>query len=311
MKIIAITPNKKRDYTTEMVLEGFFELGVEVAATDVGNGINHALSDDEILSIKDADFVVAFFGKVNGNLPPRYYLLNHLRKKFSIAYVDGSEWTCTGHRNKNQEIESIKNPRLRRGEPWVFEEMFKVSKAYFKRECYPEDRDKGIIPLPFCLSKRHILNDNKKDVDVMCVFGQQFTGLRKELMQYCENLRNRTNYKIVVSNSLNASDYVDVLSRSKIVIDAWGGGDNCDRFYEAIGAKSCCLYQQYNVVVENPFVDFEHAVSFNDMESFDNNLRLLLNDERKTKKIGNSGFIHATKHHSSIVRAKKIVEKMS
>jgi len=311
MKIIAITPNLKRDYTTEMILEGLIDLDVEIIASDSGNGITRSHSDHEILKINDANFVLAFFGKINGNKSPRYHLLNDLKKKYQIGYVDGSEWTFTGHKNKNQDIESLNDYKKRRGEPWIHESMFGLSKKYFKRECYPEDATRGIIPLPFCLSKRHILQDvHEKDIDLMCVFGHTQTGLRKQLMEYCQDLKSKTNYKIVVSDRLDHAEYLNNLKRSRIVIDSWGGGDNCDRFYEAIGAKACCLYQAYNTIIENPFIDNEHAISFENIEMFSNRLENLLTSKEKTKTIGEKGYEHALKYHTSIVRAKTIIENM-
>jgi hypothetical protein len=310
MKIIAITPDRKRDYTAEIVIDGFKKLGVEIIASDIGNGILDSFSESQILSVDDADFVVSFFGKIRDNNSPKYHLLDSLKNKFSIAYVDGSEWTYTGYQNKNQIINSLKNPRMRKGEPWINEKMRLLAKSYFKRECYQDDLESGIIPLPFALSDRHLIKNDDKDIDVMCVFGQNMTGLRKEVIEHCLMLKKVTNYNIVVSDNLDQNSYKNVISRSRIVIDAWGGGDNCDRFYEAIGARACCLYQKYNVIVENPFIDFKHAVSFEDMSSFADKLELLLKSEDMTFELGKSGFLHALEHHSSVNRAKTIIDSM-
>jgi hypothetical protein len=308
MKVIAITPNKKQDYTTELIIDGFKKSGVDIFATDVGNGIAKSFSDKEILSINDADFAVSFFGKVRDNSPPKYYLIDQLKSKFKIAYIDGSEWTFTGYQNKNQAINSLNNPQLRRGEPWINESMLNSCDAYFKRECYKEDLKKGIISLPFGLLDRHLCNNDNKDIDVMCVFGQHETGLRKEVTNYCSKLSK--SYNVVISNSLDQRKYKEIISRSKIVIDAWGGGDNCDRFWEAIGSGACCLYQKYNVVFENEFIDFKHAVSYTDINSFIEKLHFLLESTELTNSIGKSGKEHGLTHHTSFTRAKKVIERM-
>lgn len=310
MKVIAITPNKKQDYTTELVIEGLKELGVEIFATDVGNGITHAYTDDEILKIQNVDFVLAFFGKVRDNNPPKHYLLKKLKQKLPCAYVDGSEWTYTGYQNKNQLLESLSDPKKRRGEPWIHEDMLRLCDLYFKRECYPQDMQRGIIPLPFGLMKRHIIDVKEKDIDVFCVFGQHGTGLRKEVTEFCLKLKDASNYKIVVENSINPAEYKSLISRSRIVIDAWGGGDNCDRFYEAIGSSACCLYQKYNVIIDNPFVDYQHAVSYGDIDSFSNHLSVLLESTEASIQIGKNGLDHAIKWHTSFARAQKIVENI-
>ncbi|NBP00905.1 MAG: glycosyltransferase family 1 protein [Proteobacteria bacterium] len=311
MKIIAITPNKKRDYTTELVVDGLLNLGVEIIASDLGNGITKSFSDEEILKVNDANFVLAFFGKVRDNQSPKYYLLNSLKNKFKIAYIDGSEWTYTGYQMKDQMINSLVDPSKRRGHPWINHDMLNFCDLYFKRECYKQDLDLGIIPLLFGMTPRHLLNDEKKDIDVMCVFGQHSTGMRKEITNYCYDLKQKTNYNIVVSNSLNEKEYREVLSRSRIVIDAWGGGDNCDRFYEAIGAGACCLYQKYQIEFPDKFEDFVHAVSYDDMSSFSNNLNFLLKEKELSLKIGIAGKQHGLLYHTSINRAKTVIERMS
>lgn len=310
MKLIAITPDKKRDYTTELTLEGLRDLGCDVVASNSGNGIEKCASDETILNTKDAHGVLSFFGKVRDNNPPKYYLLRHLKDRYKIAHIDGSEWTSTGYPNKNQLSLSLENPLMRRGQPWLNEEMMLLSDFYFKRECYPEDLSRGIIPLPFCLSKRHLIERKDKDIDVMCVFGHLTTGLRSLAFKVCHQLREKTNYRIVVTDKLRYETYTDVLSRSRIVIDAWGGGDNCDRFYEAVGANACCLYQKYNVVVENPFKDFETAVSYWDEESFIDRLQSLLSSKDLCYKIANNGIQHAKEHHTASIRAKRILDKL-
>jgi hypothetical protein len=309
MKILAITPDRKRDYTAELTIEGLRDLGCEIVASDPGNGISIASSEDSILQERNADFVISFFGKVRDNRSPRYHLLKELREKYRHVHVDGSEWTFTGYPEQNQVSESLRVAARRRGNPWINEDMFDNCDAYFKRECYPQDVARGILPLPFSLSRRHMLETKEKDIDVMCVFGHTTTGLRSTAMRVCEKLKKETSYRIVVGSSLGPEEYRDVLSRSRIVIDAWGGGDTCDRFYEAMGAEACCLYQAYNVVVENPFEDNVNAVSYKDESSFEDNLMRLLSSKQESLRIGREGRRHAMQHHTTRHRAEKIIEK--
>lgn len=311
MKIIAITPDRKRDYTTEQTLEGLKELGCEILATDIGNGIENSFTDEQLLSRNDIDGVVAFFGKVRDNRPPRHYLAKILKDKFPLIYVDGSEWTCTGYPQKDQMKDSLSDAKKRRGEPWLHGEMLSIAKHYFKRECYPEDLKNNVIPHPFCLTKRHLMHSPNKDIDLMCVFGQTSTGMRQRVMDLCQSLKQQTNFKIVVESNLNSEQYREVVGRSRIIIDAWGGGDTCDRFYEAVGAGACCLYQKYNVVVQNPFEDMYSAVEYWDEKSFVDRVKLLLNSSDLCLRIGERGKQHALSYHTSQVRARKILQLLS
>ena len=311
MKIIAITPDRKRDYTTEQTLEGLKELGCEILATDVGNGVEISYTDENLLSRNDIDGVIAFFGKVRDNRPPRHYLAKMLKDKLPLIYVDGSEWTCTGYPMKDQVRDSLLDTRKRRGHPWLHEEMLSIAKHYFKRECYPEDLQSSIIPHPFCLTKRHLSHVPDKDIDLMCVFGQISTGMRQKVMDMCRSLREKTNYNIIVESNLQPEKYREVVSRSRIIVDAWGGGDTCDRFYEAVGAGACCLYQKYNVVVHNPFEDMHLAVEYWDEQSFIDRVKLLLNSKDLCLRIGDRGKQHALLHHTAQVRARKILQLLS
>ena len=307
MKILAITPDRKRDYTAEQTIEGLQLLGVEIEATGLGNGISSIIDDKRAVSCKDYDAVFCFFGKVRDNTPPKHYLLPYVQvPREKIVYIDGSEWTSTGYRSERQHDLSCLDPAIRRGEPWINLDMLKYCGHYLKRETYPVDLAQGIIPFPFSMSKRHLIDLTvTKDIDVMCVFGQNQTGLRRKVEDSCIRLSKMfPGKRFVVSSALRPEQYIDVLRRSRIVIDAWGGGDTCDRFYEAIGSKSCCLYQAYNVVNPDPYKDMDSAVEYRSVEEFEFKLSQLLSSDDLPARIGESGFDHAKKFHTTVSRAR-------
>lgn len=309
MKAVLVTPDAKRDYTTELVVEGLKEMGVQIFASARGNGIEVSSSEEDLIKeAVDSDVVLGFFGKVRDNKPPKNWLLPRLGHLSKRAFVDGSEWTYTGHPLPGQVERSLLDPALRRSEPWIDNGVMKHVSHYFKRETYPVDVASGIKPLPFGLSKRHILPEVEKDIDVFCVFGQVQTGLRREVLQCCKELAGSGGLNIVAAMGVDPASYRDMVARSRIVVDAWGGGDNCDRFYEAIGARACCLYQRYNVVVQNPYVDFETAVSYSTINEFRDRVRELLHDPRRTTTIGQMGYEHALKFHTAVHRAKFIID---
>ena len=312
MKIACITPDNKRDYTCEQILEGFASLGHQLIVSDPGNGINNfAMSDVEFLDAsKDADLLLIFFGKQRGNRSPRRYLANELGlPKEKIFYICGSEWSCTGWESGDQATASLSDPSRRRGEPWIDEEMFQKCGKYFKRECYPQDLIRGIIPLPFAMAKRHIMtNPINKDIDIFCSFGHTKTGMRREAIEVVQNFKKKVeqykNLNIVVKNGMSQEEYTNTLKRSRIVIDAFGGGDTNDRFWEGVGAQACVLYQRYNIVFPNPFEDWKQAVSWSNVSELANCIeRLAYGTE--ANQIGIRGFNHALQYHTVELRAKK------
>ena len=309
-KLLLITPDRKQDYLTELVIEGLQQLNCELYASDVGNGIAKSHLENDLLT-KRYDAAIAFFAKVRGNSNPKYHLLQNFVGKIPIAYVDGSEWTASGNPNTNQMNESLFNVSKRKGIPWINERMLQISTSYLKRECFESDANMGIIPLPFGLMNHHkIAVPAEKDIDLFCVFGQCNTGLRSHAMQKCNEIKQSTKYKVIVETNLPKTQYVELLSRSRIVIDAWGGGETCDRFYEALGAQACCLYQRYNVVIPKPFIDGLHAQSYDCAETFNDELIKLLENVALSNKIGKSGYDHALSYHTSIVRAKTVLSSL-
>lgn len=143
---------------------------------------------------------------------------------------------------------------------------------------------------------------------MFCSFGHEKTGLRKEVNAFMRKLRDDqdTKLKVVVKAGMSAEEYHDTLVRSKIVVDAWGGGDTTDRFWEGVGAGACVLYQRYNVVMPHPFIDFEHAVSFSSISELSNCLhRLVYSTEAKG--IGERGLAHALHYHTARHRAEEIL----
>ena len=314
MKIAAITPDRKRDYLAEMVLEGLMTLGHEVIVSDPGNGVSDSrLSDDEFASAADgADACLIFFGKVRGNSPPRRELAWRLGlPKSRIVYLDGAEWAANGWDSGDQARAALADPSRRRGEPWIDEEMFLRCGVYFKRECYPQDLERGVVPLPFAMCRRHIQDAVPKDIDVLCSFGHTKTGLRQEAIDVVEHFRRTmdpsSGLNIVVRSGMNVDDYREAIARSRIVIDAFGGGDTTDRFWEAVGARACVLYQRYNVVMPRPFVDWQHAVSWSSKGELSNHLhRLVYGSEAED--IGIEGHDHALRYHRASDRATQVVQ---
>jgi hypothetical protein len=311
MKIVAITPNKKQDYLTETVIEGFKHLNAKIIASDVGNGIEKSYDDQTLIDeSKDADYIIAFWGKVRDNNPPKHYLLDRINRWNRTAYVDGSEWSQTGYPEPNQLFNSqiLKIDSFRKGKNWINQHFLQKAAWYFKRECYKEDAQLGIYPLLFgFVDRMKVLQNENKDIDVFCGFGQDKDGLRKEAIAICDSFS--LDYNINISKNLSYSDYKQTLSKSLISIDAWGGGDCCARLWEIMGNGVCCLYQKYSVCFPN-MPEEKQALSFSTKEELKQKLEYLLSNKHEAKKIGEEGKKLVEKFHTSEARVISMLEIM-
>ncbi len=312
MKIIAITPNYKQDYLVETIIEGLKKLNCHIIATDLGNGIDRAYDDDDVRhEAKTADLVLAFFGKVRGNNPPKHYLLHHIDRWDITAYIDGSEWTCTANPYFGQVEKSRLDPSYRRGEPWNNNHMLKNCRWYFKRECYPQDVELGIVPLPFAIVDRMVHHGDAQRVnDVFCSLGQDITGLRKEAKQASIELVNE-GFNVFNQSGMQYGDYKKQLASSKIAIDAWGGGDCCARLWEIVGNRVCPAYQKYNIVIPHPFTDMENAIEYSSKEELKSKVQIALFDEKLLTHMTDECYEHAVKYHTSHARAQYMLDIIS
>ena len=62
MKIVAITPDRKHDAITQLIIDGMNDAGVNVIASDPGNSVINVYSEEDVIAHgKDADYIFAFF----------------------------------------------------------------------------------------------------------------------------------------------------------------------------------------------------------------------------------------------------------
>ena len=317
MKIAAVTPYKKSDYLAETIIEGLYQNGIELKCSCPGNGVseNDILSSDELIEYaKTADYVFAIWGKKKGIYPGvDYNLVKKINQPQKTVYIDGSEWNCHAQTYPNQVAMAKQNPQLRKGTPWINEDMYSYCNYYFKRECYPEDKKQGIIPLLFGavdknFSEYELLED--KTIDIFCSFGQVNDGLRLEATQICQKLKNE-GYNVVTESNLDYETFKKYILSSYISIDAWGGGDCCARLWEILANKSCAFMQEYNIEFPNNFTDGENIVKYNTKEELENKLRYYLNNKDKCLKIGKEGYKHLINYHTSKKRVEYILNKIN
>lgn len=324
MKIVAITPDRKLDAVCSVIIEGMNDDGVDVIATDPGNSVINVYSDDDVIRhSKDADYIFAFFGKVRGNRPPKYHLLNQINRPEITAYIDGSEWTATGYPdgdktvsapwgNVNSQVYEAKfNPKRCKGSPWIHDQMYAYCRWYFKRECYPEDEAMGLIPLNVgCQNKFFGEYDLEKDIDIFCSFGQLNNGLRYEINRVCERLKSE-GHNVVIAKGLEYQEYLKLINRSHISISSWGAGNSCMRMYENMANSSCCFAQRTEIAFIDKPKDEQHYVEYSSMSEFENKIKYYLENKDECLRIGKAGEDFVRKHHTGLARFQYMLKQLN
>ena len=334
MKISLITPSKKTDALAPVIIEGLYDLGIEIIASDPGNGVRpqDVKNDEDFIShAKDSDFIFVLWGKgpdsrwprSGTSRDPKYYLLDLINEPEKTAYIDGSEWTSTGHpetyeiipfpplpkMNLPRQIVEAKSDPLRcRGEPWINKEMFEKCRWYFKRECYPQDLESGIIPLNIACQKKFFGEiDIPKEIDIVCSFGQVYTGLRIEVQNICEKLQLE-GFKVKFIKGLGHQDYLRELSSSHISVSAWGAGNSCMRMWESMANKTCCFAQKTEILFPNKPLDGRHYVEYSTPEEFELKIRKYLQNKEDCIQVGKNGYNFVKNNHVGTSRIKYILD---
>lgn len=328
MKVIVIPPKHKYDCIANHFIEGLYDNGIDVIASDLGNSVRTAYSDDEILEhSKDADFIFYVFGK---GLSGKEYLIEQMNKPEITAYIDGSEWTYTGQLDSpTQEKEAKIDPSRHRGTPWIHEKMYNFCRWYFKSACYPEDQERGIIPFSVgCENKYFETYDSfgsyEKQIDVFISFGNMqtgSTGLRKEIVDLFQNGYKNTSCIITGGSGsgglgyrkgdMKPNDYYKTILQSYIVPSSWGGMLWSMREWEVLASGTLCFMQRPPILYATPKPkDGMHWVEYSDMNEFQEKLDYYISNKDLCVKIGNAGKEHALKYHTSKAKTRYVLDIM-
>ena len=295
MKVVAITPNGKQDYLAECIIEGLKELNVDILHTDAGNGLKGTNSDEYVVSHgQDADCILAFWSKSRAPAP-RYHLMDQL-SNLPVAYIDGSEYNYTGY--------------VKESHPWLWPMMLDRADFYFKRECRPQDLDKSVLPLPFATRVQdQIADDTFKDIDIFCAFGQNHMDpIRAELETFCNKWANQgMNIKV---GPCPAKEYQELTKRSRICVNAHGGGQDCMRFWEILGGGSSVFTQKLTIVVPMPFQHQKNIIEFTNLNEFHEHVSYYLTHPDALSELTRMGYQHMLKYHTTRARAQYMLGAM-
>lgn len=295
MKILVINPIKE-DYLATGIIEGFKKTNHEIYYTDKGNGVNETIDDQQFIShAKNCDYIFAIWGKskFNGVREPKFYLIDRVNGWHKTVYIDGSEYNYTGFPGKiNEQL----NP--------IFKEK---AKYYFKRECLPVHVKEGIIPLPFAVLDSYCNNTFfNKEIDVLCSYGQIDTGMRKESILVCKELK-KLGFNIKTESM---SDYYNTLKKTFITVDAFGGGECNARMWQIMANKSCLFAQKYNIVIPN-LKDGVHYISWNSKEELKDKIVYYLNNKSELEKIIHDSYENIISNHTSKKRVDYIFDSIN
>jgi len=320
MKIIVIVPRREEFLACE-VLKGLHRKGVELITTAPLTNIRDAYtktspvsigaedipdtkfySDNEIIEhAKSADYIFILWSKFatrnDFNFGGKLYLLDKIKAPEKTVFIDGSEYSWSGHIIANQSRKDISS--CTKGLPWINEEIRDLAKWYFKRETYADDiTENNIIPCPYPFRIEDRQQPKNRDIALLCAFGQTGTGLRAEVQSACNNI---THELPILANKQDGGRlrYLELLSRSYMTVDAWGGGDCTVRKNEAHMNSIALCKQAWGIVEPYPFEDGKNIILYNTTEEFVEKTNYYLKNLDELLEIGKNGYKHAIKYHTT------------
>lgn len=321
INIAIIAPREKGDYLANTVIDGLSELvdegkNIELYMTDgyplpFENQIN-VLADEEFVSCAKTADIVLFFNRPNGYT--RFDTAEKIGGYDKIIYFDGSE--LRGDNRFDPQIQKEVAECAYRGFGKIDVEMLEKCALYFRRE---KPYIKNIIPLPYGIERRyiHYTDGVKKDIDFVCIFGQEvYSMLRKPCREALEDFCRKNGFSCITSRTKGFSfedskvagrnEFYDILARAKVGVSISGGGFDTARFWETLGNNCLLLTEKIDIFKEgDTSLDYERIWQFRDVEEFKKQLEKVGEYLRKsyTQVSLSSEYEKILEAHSSKARA--------
>ena len=329
MKIVIIVPRREEFLACE-VIKGLHRKGVELITTDSLQNIRNLYascssidigagdipdtveySDDEVVEhSKSADYIFVLGSKFakpsDMDFGGKLYLLDRINQPDKTVFIDGSEYSWTGHRTDDWcrvDINSYK-----KGTPWIDHTLRNKVKWYFKRETYPDDvTEHNIIPCPYPFRIEDRQTPQNKTIGLVCAFGQLSTGLREDVEKACRTIKH--DLPILVDKLPGGRfNFLNILSKSYMAVDAWGGGDCTVRKNEAIMNSVALCKQAWGILEPYPFEDGKSIITYSTVGEFLEKTNYYLNNLDKLVEIGKNGYEHALQYHTTEKRINYIFD---
>lgn len=276
MRIAVIVPLGRLDYMTGTILDGLIQL--EKEDPELEFRINETSSDWRNFSVKslildDKQFVsfarsadLVFF--IDGKDGTDYKLADLIGRWDKTVFIDGSEPGKNGR--FDFELQSLYLNKKTKAYGAINREMLSKCALYCRREKPYID---GILPLPFGIESKyteHYNEDVKKDIDFVCIFGQdEYPLLRRYsqavLIDYCQ----AQGFTAVTAKTKNSDEFYNLLSRAKVGISVGGGGYDTARFWEILG-NNCILFTEKIDVfqLDSEILKFDRIIEFSNLFDF-------------------------------------------
>lgn len=305
MKIALITPIHKEDYLVNTVIDGLLHLiedepmYLQTSEYVCKMSSNYPLpkhssyataeqwktSKKEFIEFaKTADLIILFWGKGNTD----YELAKEINCWDKTVYVDGSE--VGGNRRLDPVIvdKLLQGKYLAQGS--IDQDMLNKCPLYFRRERPYRTvlSNKGTVPLPFGIERRyvtHIATSVQKDIDFVCIFGQdEYPLLRREVRKSLERFCKTHNLVCATKSTkkkgllglfgLKKDDgreaFYTILSRAKVGISVGGGGFDTARFWEILGNDCMLMTETIGLYEEgSTALDYQRITQFKDLADFE------------------------------------------
>lgn len=315
INIACIIPIKKDDYLTNTVIDGLSQLENEgdvsyfVSSNLYKNenikSKNIKIDDDFIEYAKNADIIMLFWSKDGTDINTA----NKINRYDKTIFIDGGE--LGGNKRLDREIVDKINNLKWENQGKIDIEMLQKCAGYFRRE---KPYIKNIIPFPFGIERKYINwnKDIKKDIDFVCIFGQQdYPPLRKQVKEILEDFCKKNNFSCFTQKTKTKEEFYDVLSRSKVGISVSGGGYDTARFWEILANDCILLTEKIDIYKpEENRLSYSNIYEFNNKNDFldllNNISEYLINDydiDRIT-----SEYNKIIDKHSTKSRAQEIID---
>jgi len=289
MIIACIPPVERNDYLTDTVFDGlrsmqdngnpisFFVPNYNYPTRVDLSGVESLPIGDFIEKAKKADFILLFNAgpSINCELAEQIGLWER------TFFIDGSEL------GKNKRLDSgiMKNlsEGTYSGKGEIKFDLLKKCVGYFRRE--PPYID-GVTPLPFGIEKKYIKysNKTKKDIDFVCVFGQEeYPPLRKEVRLALEDYCKKNGFSFVTKQTklpffnihsvIARWRFYRTLARAKVGISVAGGGFDTLRFWEVLANNCILITDKIGVYKEDSNrLKYDRIFEFTNLNDFKNQL---------------------------------------
>ena len=245
-----------------------------------------------------------------------------LRATIPTVFVDGADDPYV--RGIGRHVDAyFKRETLQHGE-WL--RMRMPARRLYHRRRYPQRwsdplrreiavasvRSRSVVPLPFGIVDTGFQPRPEKDTDIVFL-ASPTSPERERVIEALDDLRRRgarvrTSSDVASSSILPWSQYVELLSRSRIGISVRGMGYDTYRYWEIPYAGALLLAEPPQTVIHDNFTEGREAV-FAPVSELAERAQGLLTDD--TAAIAQAGRAKLLAHHTSVNRARTVLDVVS